>query len=313
METPKPSSGPESVPFSSGFLKSIRARILILLLIVIIPILAVQANTFRQRIKDQVWLETQVNLEIARATGERFHIFVKDILSHELSFGRLLFSPHLSPSARIDLIKETADLNPTICHIHWIDPQGRILFSSRPEAVGRDRRNRPYYQDILSGNEWVLSDLFRSELTQDPVFSVSRAIRNESGVLAGIIVTVILGDRLDEVLKIARTRNGSINLFDRQGRRVFQYPQGGLASEKRQVWNNLPLIKKALAGEEVTDEVEVANEHVRKIIALFPIQPLGWVAGAGRRRGKSWLPYIQTCLTIRPYSWLLCWDPLWRP
>ncbi|HSO72892.1 MAG TPA: cache domain-containing protein, partial [Thermodesulfobacteriota bacterium] len=282
METTKPSSGPESVPFSSGFLKSIRARLLILLLIVIIPILAVQANTFRQRIKGRIWLETQGNLEIARATGERFYFFIKEVLRDGSTTGRLLLSPHLRAPARIELIKGMAGLNPIISHTHWINPQGRIILSSLSEAFGRDRWNRPYLQDVLSGKEWVLSDLFRSELTGAPVFSVSQAIRNEGGALAGIVVTVILADRLDEVLKIERPRNGSINLVDRQGKRVFQYPKGGLIWEKRQVWNNASLVSEALAGKDVTATVDVANEGVRKIVAFSPIPPLGWVAGAGR-------------------------------
>lgn len=69
METPEPSPEPESLPSSPGFLKSIQARLLILLLIIIIPVLAVQISTYRKRFQERRWQEIQGNLEIARSTN----------------------------------------------------------------------------------------------------------------------------------------------------------------------------------------------------------------------------------------------------
>jgi hypothetical protein len=75
--------------------------------------------------------------------------------------------------------------------LHLLGPYGRILASSRPDAIGLDLSDRPFFKEIASGREWFVSDLNISELTGEPEITISRGIRNADGDLLGLAVAVV--------------------------------------------------------------------------------------------------------------------------
>ena len=50
------------------------------------------------------------------------------------------------------------------------------------------------------------------------------------------------------------------------------------------------MIKEALTGKEITAKVQTYPSQESQIIALAPIQSLGWVVGAGRPEEEVMLP-----------------------
>jgi PAS domain S-box-containing protein len=302
MKIIKPPPETESVPYSPGLFKGIRFKILILLLIFVIPILAIQAGIYRSRFQDRRQLAMQGNLEIARSTAERFRFFLESTIRHESAAGKLLRSLPLPITAQIDLMKEIAAQNPPIQHMHWINPHGKIIVSSLPEAIGQNRQAETYFQDILSGKEWVLSNLYRSELTGTPVFSISRGIRDGKGTLAGVVTAVVDAEKLDGILKTEREGQGSIMLIDRQGRRAFHDPQIETPWEKGHLWTNPSLLKEALAGKEMISTIDNPLDRVRRIVTLTPIHPYGWVAGAGRPEAEVMTPIYSNLFRQMTFS-----------
>ncbi len=78
--------------------RSIRKRLILPLLFVLIPVLGVQAYFYYQSFQARRASELQANLEIARAVGKTFERFVKDVLHQELAIGlALTSSQELSP------------------------------------------------------------------------------------------------------------------------------------------------------------------------------------------------------------------------
>ena len=70
--------------------RSIRKRLILLLLFVLIPVSGIQAYFYYQSFQARRASELQANLEIARAIGKTFERFVKDVLHQELAIGLAL-------------------------------------------------------------------------------------------------------------------------------------------------------------------------------------------------------------------------------
>ena len=58
-------------------------------------------------------------------------------------------SPNLRTSAQVELIKEIVAINPGVSHIHWINPEGRIIASSLSEAIGQARRDQLFFVKLF--------------------------------------------------------------------------------------------------------------------------------------------------------------------
>jgi hypothetical protein len=66
-----------SKPFS---LNGIRGRLLLLLLIVLIPVLLIEAFTFYRSFESRKSEEFQANLEVARGAAKSFDTFIQDLV-----------------------------------------------------------------------------------------------------------------------------------------------------------------------------------------------------------------------------------------
>lgn len=262
---------------------SIQYRLVLLLFAVLLPILLVQTSTYYDRFRSQHAQELQANLEIARTLAETFDRFVQDILHQELAIGTALtLAPSLSPQQLARLIDLGKAQYPAILDMGWISPQGRVVFSSQRHTVGLDISDRSYFREISAGKEWVVSDLLLSLIAAQPIFTISRGVRDAKGTLQGIVVSVILPDRLREILAIERAGEGAIAILDSKGRAVYRYPEIEWTWEQRGLLNTYPVIGDTLEGREITTTVSESLDGTRRMIALTPIPSLGWVAGASR-------------------------------
>jgi PAS domain S-box-containing protein len=275
------------------FPSSIQGRLLLLLLLVLVPILLIQGLIYYDRYQTRKQLEFQANLEVARTVGRAFNSFVKDILHHELAIGiAATASPPLSPDDFQRLLEQSARDNPSVRDFSWVTPDGRLIASSNPETVGTDITDRVYFQSILSGREWVISDLILSKNTGKPIFTISRSIRNEQGQLLGMVLAAIDPDLLDDVLALERPKEGGISLIDSEGMLVYRFPRIDVTWEERDWLKSQPFIKTALEGEELTTLTRPPFEDKRRLVAVTPIPSIGWAAGAGRREEEAMYPIV---------------------
>ena len=76
--------------------KTIQSRLVLLLVMVLVPVIGIQAYMYYGAFKERKAAELRSNLEIARAVAKSFDTFVKDVLRLELSVGfALTSSPHV--------------------------------------------------------------------------------------------------------------------------------------------------------------------------------------------------------------------------
>ncbi len=276
---------------------SIRRKILLLLLAVFIPTLLFQCLMIRDRYGELLERELQANLEMSRAMGEAFNTYVRDIYHHELAVGIAFTSPTPLPDVLLDrLLKETEVEHPALDRISWVDPRGFIVASSQSGAVGVYVGDRAYFQEIVSGKEWVVSEVLVSRIMGRPGFAVCRGFRDEAGNLLGVALATVNPERLDGALSIERAGAGAISIVDNKGILVCRLPKVEYTGEGRN-WLAYPHIKGALEGRETASIVTSMRDGTERLVAAAPIRSIGWAAGASRPVEEVKAPIVSSLVT----------------
>ena len=261
--------------------RGIQLRLVMLLLAVLIPILGIQALIYYDRFQSRKADEFKANLEVARAVANAFEVYVEDVLHQEVAIGfTASASPSLSPTDFTRLLQESARNIPAVRDFFWFSPQGRILLSSTPEAVGMDGSDRDWFKKIAAGKEWVVSDLLKSKLTGKPTFAICRGYRDENGVLLGLVVAVIIPESLDSVLGFERRGDAGVSILDSKGMNIYRHPHTEYTWEQRNWLKHYPAIEGALKGSVVTAISERAG--IERLGAFTPISSIGWVSASSR-------------------------------
>lgn len=272
--------------------RNIQSRLVLLLLFVLLPVLLIQAYIYFDRFNAERADELQANLEIARSVAKTFESFVQDVLHQELAIGLAITSSQ--PMALEDI---TRLLNihldyAAIRDFSWVTSEGTFLYSSNPSLIGAHNSDRAYFLDIASGREWTVGELVLARTTGKPVFGISRGIRDDKGVLLGIVVATVVPEKLDGVLSLERGKGGAIALIDNRGKLVYRHPAINLTWEERNWLRDYPRIGEVLAGKEVATTVYAPYEGKARLIGNTPVPSMGWVAGAGRGEEEVTVPIL---------------------
>ena len=261
----------------------IQRRLVMLLFAVLIPILGIQALIYYERFQSRRVEELKANLEVARAVGRAFEAYVQNILQQEVTIGFVASaSPSLSAPDFTRLLQESARNIPAVRDFFWFSPQGQVLVSSSPEAVGMNGSDRNWFKKIAGGKEWVVSDLLQSKLTGKPTFAICRGVRDENSALLGLIVAVIIPEKLDSVLGFQRRGDAGVSILDSKGMNVFRHPYTKYTWEQRNWLKHYPVIEGALKGSEVVITAKSERTGTERLSAFAPIASIGWVSSSSR-------------------------------
>ena len=272
---------------------SLRGMMVLLVLVVLVPDIVSEVIHYDSLLNDQRSEVQQANLELARAVATTFDAYIETVLGQELAIGLALTSKTQLPTDDVNrlLIANTRESH-SVRSYSWLNPRGVIVASSSPESVGVDCSDRPHVQRILADEEYAVGDLLLARDLTGPSFIVARAIRDESGVLLGVMAAAVDPQRLGEVLAVKRTGQGAIAVVDKQGMLVYRYPVQPLVWEQRNLIGNQPVIKRALLGNEIVhiekaDHSGPEGDHRDQMIGYVPIPSIGWVATASRSQEEA--------------------------
>ncbi len=282
-------------PNNKGWFQRIGVQtgLIFLLLLVLVPVLAVQVVVRYREFRGERRQELQANLEIARAVAETFDALVDDVLHQELAIGLSITSLPPIPSERVHSLLDASQAEySAVSNISWVTPQGRITASSLESAVGVNIGDRPYFQAIAGGRDWVVSDLVVSRVTKEPVFTISRGIHGAKGTLLGIVVAVMAPDRLGKILGVERGHEGAVAVIDREGKLVYRHPEIKWTWKKRDWLRQYPFLKTVLDGHELKTTIDSDLNGQKRIIGLTTVPLIGWVVGAGRPEAEVMRPLI---------------------
>ncbi len=275
----------------------IQSRLIVLLLVMLIPIMTIQAFIYYDRYQTRRVEELNANLEVARAMGRAFDAFIQDVLHHELAIGIAATGPSpLTYEALTRLLEKSAREVPAVRDFFWFSPQGRVLACSTSKAVGMDGSDRTWFKELTSGREWVVNDLDRSKLTGEPTFAICRAIRDDEGVLLGLVVAAIVPERLDSVFALHRPGDAGVSLLDSKGMHVYRYPTTKYTWEQRNWLKLYPAVGEALKGKDVAATVTSDLTGIKRLVGFTPVASIGWVSAASRAIDEAMEPVTSALL-----------------
>ncbi len=280
----------------SGRFAGIGSRLLLLVLIAILPLVLLQEFIYYDRYQDRRGLELRANLEVARGVVGTFQAFLQDIQGkQELLVTVLTEFPPPTETQSGRLLRQMADLHEAVAWVGWTDAAGDVVFSSGSEQINLSLADRPYFQRLVAGEDWVVSDLLLSRIDGQPAFVIAAAGRDERGGLRGALVSIIDAVRLDAVLGMVRPESGAIAIIDSAGRAVYRHPLPQMSWNERNWSASLPVIREALEGDG-TGILISPRDGSERLAGFAPIEPMGWTAGASRPKSEAMAPVLRALL-----------------
>jgi PAS domain S-box-containing protein len=251
-------------------------------LVVMLPLLLVQAGVYwflyEQRLAD----DERVNLEMARAVGTIFAGDVDDVHRQEWAIGQALTGPHVYTTEQANelLAKNTREY-PAVHAWHWVNLQGRIIASSDPRTIGLDISDREHFRNVREGQPWAISDLVADRITGKRAFYVARRIEDKRGKLLGIMTATVPPDAFNADFEgLRRGGEGTVGIFDRTG--VLIYSSGRTSRLFENQREQDPVLAAVLDGHAERSGVLKWSDNEKYLAARVPIGKCGWVAGARR-------------------------------
>lgn len=267
--------------------KSIQSRLILLLLLILVPVLAMQSYIYYENYQASRTAELQTNLEIAHAVAKGFESFVKDVIHQELAIGRAITSSRRMAAKDINRLLETSQDYVAVRDFTWLNAKGVVVYSSNPGLIGIDCSDRSYFRDIINGREWTVGELIIAKTTKKPAFGISRGIRDDKGILQGIVFGVVIPEKLGARLAVERSEGRTFALVDNKGALVFRHPAVDQTWEERKNWLKLfPELKEALRGKEVISTVLMPGEGKKRLAAFTPVSSIGWAASAAKKEDE---------------------------
>jgi PAS domain S-box-containing protein len=289
-------AGTQSKRFRASFWRHIQGRLIIVLLILLVPTLLIQGYVLHEWFKSGRQAELQSSLQMARSVAKTFDRFILDVVHQELLIGRALTVSHLTDEDRRRFMNENMAEYPEFSNLLWVSPEGVVLISHLGEMNGQSIADTKYFQDVVAGRDWTVSDLMRGMASGQPFIAVARGIRDEQGRLLGIVAASIIADRLKDVLDIDLARGGAHALLDGKGMLVYRHPSINPTWEQRNWLRDYPILGEALQGEPVARTLYALYEGKNRLIGFAPVSSIGWVASAGRNEAIAMEPVYSQLL-----------------
>lgn len=273
---------------------SIRARLVSLLAVALLPIILVQAGTLYAGVQAVQAAEQEADLQAARALAAAVDAFVQDVLHAELAAGSALASPSSVPDAS-QWLAGLAREYPLIVQLCWLSPDGALLASSAPKPTGMEAALAAWASQATSTRAWAVGHL-PANLPERRLIAIARPIY-EGGALRGVVAATVDAERLAEALPVAPPARGAVALIDAQGLCILRWPSQPVSSlSGSQV--RAQLVAQTLAGREAVGAYWAADGQERTV-ALAPVRSAGWAAEASRAKADVLSALVASPLASR--------------
>jgi signal transduction histidine kinase len=278
------------------FTGTVQRLLVVLLLAVLIPILLAEVGLSLALLQDRRTLQLANNLVVARAVSSTFEVFLRDIQREELTLGLAIAPPApLPPDEATQILTTVAEQYSAVREFSWLSPAGAVIASSDPTLVGAGLAGREDVQAIIAGASVHVSDLLPPS-AGGRAFAIAEGIRSPEGDLLGIVAAVVDAAVLDRTLAVERTGDAAIVVTDRQGQLVFRSPEAALPPQEGSLVFDVPLVARALAGEEATGTFISPIDGQERLAGVAPIPLPGWAALANVPTAQAMAPAIRSVL-----------------
>ena len=208
-----------------AFFTRIRARILLVVLLAIVPAVALIFYSAAER-KHQVSEEIENNaLRLSRFLASNLE---RDISEGQgfLKAGAKLFQSGAQASIGCTpLLSELLGDSSVYSNLGWVGADGKVLCSARPFPNGKDLPSLDWFQAIQSSQGFTLGFDFKGILSHEASIILVLPVPGKDGKLASALIAVMDLNWLNILAKNSQLPEGSaIGVSNRRGDALARYP-----------------------------------------------------------------------------------------
>ena len=161
---------------------SMRGVLVLLMLVVLLPLLVVEAGIGAVWYHSRWSEQTTATLDTAVETANTFEGYVRDVRRQESAMGAALSDLHPYTTDRNRFLTDSGRDYSTIHSWSWANPEGTVVASSDPKAIGLKIGDRAYFQELRGGRPWTLSNLLTDRITGVSDFHYRQSRRRPEGL-----------------------------------------------------------------------------------------------------------------------------------
>ena len=268
---------------------------LVLQLAMLVPGLFVQAFIYYRWYQAARNGQLNERAEVAQSVSRTVQTYVLGVRHQAEAAGTALLDmePGETANALLDTIgRQSASVG----FMHWVNPEGAVIASSIPAAVGTSVTRQPWFEVVKAGKPWTASDLLVTPGgIQAPAFVVACRITRD-GRMRGVVVAEVEVIELRQILSTKQTI-GEVVIYDSKGVLLFQYPSTVEQVMESRI-NQDPLLGPALKGQTAVGESFSLADKSMQLAARVPVPGLGWVAGANRPTSEVVSPMVRSFVFV---------------
>ena len=206
---------------------SVRLRLMIMAVIVVLPVLAERIHNEQIDRDDRVQAAYSQALSLARqgaATQNEMFVSLRAILQSVAS-ARATFN--FSGENCDAFLAKIADPIPWMQALSVADLQGKIVCSSFPDAIGLDISGRKHFLKSVANRDFVLSDYMVGTRAKMPIITGALPQIGAEGKVVAVILGVIDLHWLGQIANDFMPPNATMMMIDGAGAVLARYPNPG--------------------------------------------------------------------------------------
>jgi GGDEF domain-containing protein len=247
---------------------SVRVRLMIVAVIVVLPLLAERIYSEQTDRNDRIDAAYQQALGLARqgaATQDKVIVSLRAILQ-SVATARATFN--FSDPACNEFLAKVAEPIPWIQAISVANPQGQIVCSGFPNAIGLDISQRQHFKTAVAARDFVLSDYFVGTRSKSPIITAALPQIGADDAVTAVILGVIDIRWFGQIANDFVAPSGSMLIIDGSGNVLARYPDDKLYIGRN--FSDRPLIQKMLQSSSgLVTETEL--DGVQRIIGFVQL------------------------------------------
>lgn len=256
----------------TGGNKMRRKMMMLLVTIGIIPVLLLSIFSY--------WQLTSTMHEDANRIGlarvQLLKLDVNSLLQKNMQEIKLIANMPAVKNMDIPAIKQvltnSGKVNADLSVISVIDKQGKQVVKNDTSPLV-DVSDRPFYQQVIKGQDDFISDVIISKSNGNPMVILSTPIKNDAGEIVGVLPAAIDLSVLSKFVS-DRSQNGDIAyIVDKEGK-MLAHPDTKLVSERTDLHES-DYIKQALSGKSDTIKA-TGTDGVQKMVSYITDPYTGW-------------------------------------
>lgn len=256
----------------------VKGKLYLLVLTVLIPLIMLQISTISSVYIEKLKNELEANEDYAKAIISSFSNYIEGLWLQEALIGSH-FAPYPDlPADKVRRYLQDIQQNQSsFTSLTWLDPEGSVLASLKPELEGKSFADRHYVQKILKGESKVLSNLVIVSAEDEPAIVAAESIKRIDGSVCGILLGEVNMERLSAMLPGRKGSSESrYGFVDSSGMIVFRSDMTQIPYAERRIPEDSPSWK-SLNGE-VSRTVYSTEGSCREIYIQInhPIDIFGW-------------------------------------